>query len=229
MPNDEKAIFVRSFDQMNNDPSYKIVTPEGRMAEFATNKDGRNSRMAWGSNVEIGKAIGALEANGDTALISRLMGDKHKVRNFYNNIADPNSPLGDVTIDTHAVAAQHLRPHSGNSAEVAHNFQNSIDPDLNPRPAASKGSATTGVQGTYGLNADVYRDAAEQRGVLPREMQSITWEAVRGMFPDTFKTAKNMGAVDDMWRQYQNGNVSIDQVRRMISDAAGGIRKPTWE
>jgi hypothetical protein len=33
------------------------------------------------------------------------MGERHKVRNFYNNIYDPNSPYGDVTIDTHAVAA----------------------------------------------------------------------------------------------------------------------------
>jgi hypothetical protein len=38
-----------------------------------------------------------------------------------------------------------------------------------------------------------------RRGLLPRQLQSITWEAARGFFPDTFKNAKNVEAVDNIW------------------------------
>ena len=82
------------------------------------------SKAAWGSLNEIGKAVASIDANGDVNTISVLMGERHKVRNFYNNIYSPNSLFGDVTIDTHAVAAGLLRPLSGNSLEVDHNFKN---------------------------------------------------------------------------------------------------------
>jgi hypothetical protein len=65
--------------------------------------------VAWGSNVEIAKAISAI-GNPTRDNVSERMGEKHKVRNFYNNIFDPQSTHGDVTIDTHAVAAALLRP-----------------------------------------------------------------------------------------------------------------------
>jgi hypothetical protein len=156
--------------------------------------------------------------------ISWNLGGEHKVRNFYNNILVPNSRHGDITADTHAVAAALYRPLSGQSTEVAHNFANSTGPGI---PAAG-GSALTGVQGTYPLYAEAYRRAAKARGILPREMQSITWEAVRGLFPDTFKTAKNSKAVDAIWNQYKAGKIPQSEARRQVDEIAGGIRNPTW-
>ena len=50
------------------------------------------------------------------------MGKRHKIRSFYNNIITPMSTEGHSTIDTHAVAAVHLKPLSGKSLEVDHNF-----------------------------------------------------------------------------------------------------------
>ena len=220
-----RALFVRLHDQTYSLPEYKIVGPEGDFLDVARNADGSSSRVAWGSLNEIGKAIGAIEANGNVSTISRLMGERHKVRNFYNNIYDPNSPYGDVTIDTHAVAAGLLRPLSGNSLEVDHNFKNMSVAGR----GTTKGSAVSGVSGNYGLYAEAYRRAAAERGILPRQMQSITWEAVRGLFPDTFKTAKNNADVDAIWTRYRNGEIEIDEARSLVSERAGGIRPPSWQ
>ena len=220
-----RALFARLYDQTYNSPSYRIVGPEGDFLDAATNADGSPSRAGWGSLNEIGKAIGAIEANGNVRVISRLMGERHKVRNFYNNIYDPNSPYGDVTIDTHAVAAGLLRPLSGNSLEVDHNFKNTSVPGR----GTTKGSAVSGVSGNYGLYAEAYRRAAAERGILPRQMQSITWEAVRGLFPDTFKTEANANIIDGIWSSYRNGEIEIDEARRTVNEAAGGIRPPSWQ
>jgi len=220
-----RALFVRLHDQTYTSPDYRIVGPEGDFLEVATNANGSPSRVGWGSLNEIGKAVGSIEANGNVSTISRLMGERHKVRNFYNNIYDPNSPYGDVTIDTHAVAAGLLRPLSGNSLEVDHNFKNTSVPGR----GTTKGSAVSGVSGNYGLYAEAYRRAAEERGILPRQMQSITWEAARGLFPDTFKTEANGNMIDAIWSRYRNGEVEIDEARRMVNEAAGGINPPTWQ
>lgn len=219
-----KAMWIRTYDQAHNSPAHPIVTPEGGFGDVVTTKAGAPARVAWGSLPEIAKGVGSIESGGDPAVLSRLMGEKHKVRSFYNNMLDPMSKRGDVTIDTHAVAAGLLRPLSGNSMEVAHNFQNYPGKGL---PSAS-GSAISGIQGTYPLYADAYRQAAAERGILPREMQSITWEAVRGLFPDTFKTAKNNEAIDNIWKQYGRGRLNLDQARSKIYDLAGGIRNPDW-
>ena len=219
-----KALWIRLHDETYNDRSHKIVTPEGNFGDVVRTIKGAPSGTGWGPLVEIGKAIRAIEAAKDPSLISSLMGEKHKVRNFYNNILAPRSPNGDVTIDTHAVAAGLWRPLSGNSLEVAHNFANYAGKGM---PSAA-GSALTGIQGTYPLYAEAYRRAAKERGILPREMQSITWEAVRGLFPDTFKTATNNAKIDAVWNKYRNNEISQNDARGMINEIAGGIRNPTW-
>lgn len=221
-----KAMFVRLYDQTYNTPDYKIVSPEGEFLETAKNIDGSNSKAAWGSLNEISKAIESIEADGDVKIISKAMGERHKVRNFYNNIYDPNSPAGDVTIDTHAVAAGLLRPLSGNSLEVDHNFKNQT---VKGR-GTTKGSAVSGINGNYALYVEAYRRAASERGILPRQMQSITWEAVRGFFPDTFKAnEKNVIDVDAIWSRYKSGEIDLDETRRLVNERSGGYKPPTWE
>jgi hypothetical protein len=60
-------------------------------------------------------------------------------------------------------------------------------------------------------------------------MQSITWEAIRGLFKPTFKgQAKNKAFVDDVWKSYTKGKVKIDEARDTISKFAGGIEDPSW-
>ena len=125
-----------------------------------------------------------------------------------------------------------MRPLSGQATEVHHNFGSS--PAKAKQGAdwlgATKNSAKTGVQGNYGLYAEAYRRAAAERGVLPREMQSITWEAVRGLFTDKFKgQAKNVEDVNNIWYKYRKGEVTLDEARNAVEQRAGGINPPTWQ
>ncbi len=233
----KRAIFVRLYDEVNNPRTHNIISPEGDLMETVKRADGSEAGTGWGSFVEITKAVEAVESGGDKTVLTPLMGTQHKVRSFYNNILDPNGPNGDVTIDTHAVAAGLLKPLSGQATEVHHNFGSA--PSVAQRSAnwkgATKNSSVTGVQGNYGLYAEAYRRAAQERGILPREMQSITWEAARGLFTDVYKRAKkdgefvNVKAVDGFWQKYRKGKMTIDEVRDAIEQHAGGINPPTWK
>src|SRR5208337_252658 len=109
--------------------------------------------------------------------------------------------------------------------EVAHNFSSSPGKGMK----GAGGSAITGIQGTYPLYAEAYRRAAAARGLLPRQMQSIVWEAVRGLFPDVSKTAANAKAVTAIWKDYSDGKITQQQARSKIYEQAGGIRPPPWE
>jgi len=212
---EQKAIFVRTWDQTYNPSHYRIVSPDGQFMDFSYNQDGKKSAISWQNNGAIAKAISVLE-DGSIENISKQMGGKHKVRNFFNNINVPNDPYGDVTVDTHAVAADMISPFSGNSRAVTQNL-------------SGNSALDTGAVGTYGLHADAYRQAAGQADVLPREMQSITWEAIRGLFNPGFKSnPKNVEAVADIWQQYRKGQITLDKARQNVIDLAGGIENPSW-
>ena len=228
----EKAMWLRVYDETYNDRSFPIVNPEGTFGDTVKTGKGVNRMVAWGSLSEIAKAINAIESGGDLKIISDQMGGQNKVRNFYNNIYNPASTNGDVTIDTHAVAAGMLRPLAGDATEVHHNFGSA--PDVKKRDARWNGgmsnSSITGTKGIYGIYADAYREAAQQRGVLPREMQSITWEAVRGLFPDTMKRDKKyVDDITNIWYEYKKGNKTLEEAQNATEQRAGGIDKPTWE
>jgi hypothetical protein len=219
-----KAMWLRTYDQANNPREHQIISPEGDFIGVRMNQDGKSpTQTGWGSLNEIGKAIVILEdPRIDT--ISINLGQQHKVRNFYSNIYAPNDPAGPVTIDTHAVAAGLLRPLSGKSREVLHNFGSNVKGEVGPA-----NSSITGVQGTYGIYAEAYRRAAQERGILPREMQSITWEAVRGLYPETFKSqAKNVEQIDGIWLQYRKGKMSLQEARDEVFKVRS-IDPPEWE
>jgi len=215
----KKAMWLRIYDETNNPREHYVLSPEGERLGVRETASGEPYKTGWGSLSEIGKAITILE-NPDRATISSMLGDQHKVRSFYNNIYSPMDEAGDVTIDTHAVAAGLLRPLSGGSTEVTHNFGGT----------GIANSSKTGAKGTYGIYADAYRRAAEERGLLPREMQSITWEAVRGLFNPRYKgQGKNVQYVDNVWSRYKNGEISLDQARNEVIEHAGGIEPPEWQ
>lgn len=223
MTTKQKAMFIRSYDEAMNKRQYRVVSPDGHFMDYSKKKDGTPEVFNWASLGPIEKAISVIE-NPSMENISKQMGGEHKVRNFYNNIVDPTAAHGDVTIDTHAVAAQYLQPFSGKSEPVIHNFGGKVTGN----PNSVIGSKNHGVSGTYGLNADVYRSAADEVGLLPREMQSITWEAVRGLFPKDFKTNKNQAFIEQVWRDYKSGNITLKESRELINEATKGIKAPSW-
>ncbi len=219
----QKAIYIRATDESGSDRSYDITDPLGRRTGKALTGKGELATTAWGSNVEIGKAIKAID-NPDIDNISRQMGEAHKVRNFYNNITDPfhaefDPMAGDVTIDTHAVAADQMKPLSGSSDQVMQNFGSG---------AGSASTSLSGAGGTYGLHADATRRAAQAMGIMPREMQSITWEAARSMFPKSFKTADNVQQIEAVWDLFKQKKMSLEDARGLISEKAGGLDTPDW-
>ena len=97
----DKAFYVRMYDAAHGPhPSrmpldtdgtprpegYPILNPDGSSTgRLARTNSGAVKRLTWGSGGQLANAITAFEAN-DMPTISRAMGARHKVRNFYNNI-----------------------------------------------------------------------------------------------------------------------------------------------
>lgn len=210
----QKAMWVRAFDEANNPKRYRSLTPEGDLGDFVLTQKGQPANISWGGFGPIEKAIRALESGGDFAIISDAMGDQHKVRNFFNNIEVPFSDMGDITVDTHAIAIGNMRPLAG------------ADPLAIQGLGGMFKSAPTGARGSYGMQADNYRAVANEYGYLPRETQSITWEGIRGLF--TNKSAKAKQAVEDIWRQHSMGNLTQQQALDLIEEQAGGFKSPGW-
>lgn len=211
----QAGIWLRAYDEAYHDPRHAVIHPEGDFGDNARTVTGTETLRAWGDFNALGKAA-SIFLDGRAENINAQLGGEHKVRNFYNNIYAPKDERF-ATIDTHAVAADLLRPLAGADKPVADNF------------GASGGSDLTGVSGTYPIHLEAYRRAAEARGVLPREMQSITWEAVRGLFTEGFKGKKdNLKAIDNVWREVDKGKLTTAEARAKILEMAGGMEHPDW-
>lgn len=204
---------IRTIAQTLYGKDHRVISPEGDPMGFDMLEDGSGPKKStWGGVDAIKKSVNIIK-DGSIKNISENLGDKHKVRNFFNNLVAPNSPFGDATMDTHAVAAAMLMPFGAESLPVKHNF-------------SSTGSPALGVNGTYHVFLDAYREAARRVGIQPRQMQSVTWEAVRSLFPSDAKKPKSkhrlsLGNTKKIW---QNNNA--DEARKII--LRDEIPPPTW-
>lgn len=215
-----KARMVRVWDELKHPQTYDVVSPDNTVRTKAMNLDGTEGRLGWQSYENIEKALKILRTT-DPEELSQLLGNAHKVRSFHNDIVAPFRPES-VTSDTHHVAASHMLPLVGDTPEVLQNF----------------GSVPTntvhGIYGTYPIYAQATIDAAQGRNIRPPQMQSVPWEAIRSLFPDTFKTEDNLKAVRAMWDPFRSGEASREQIFRRIlamrADQNGGnpFTPPTW-
>jgi hypothetical protein len=230
----DMAVWIRAWDEANNPQMARVITPEGTFTnEMAAGKTGKPVAMRAQSFAAMVKTLQVLQ-HSDLQIISDLIGKNHKVRSFYNNIIAPYSG-DDVTIDTHAVAAALLRPLGSSDLEVYHNFGSAKpakkDKEGNiliPASSGTKNSAVTGLYGTYSMYAEAYRRAAEDAGVLPRELQSITWEAIRGLFRPEQKQAKLKNQTNVLWNKVGKGEIDGQSAREEISKLVSGIEDPAW-
>jgi hypothetical protein len=230
----ERAAWINMHDVAHGDTKYHPVTPEGDFQEgWVTNKakpatktkpgqPGKPTTRVWATIDNVAKVMNILD-NGSAQNISENTGEAHKVRNFYMNILHPNSQNGHVTIDTHAIAAAFLRPLGQNDSEVLVGLGNS-----------SPSYAPLGLGGTYPLIAEAYRRAAREAGVLPRQMQSITWEGLRNLFtPEDKRSDAIRDKATAIWRRVHEGTISPANARKrvllMASPALRGApRTPGW-
>jgi hypothetical protein len=210
---EQQAWFVRMRAETKYATSFPIVSPDGRFGtpSSSTNNKGvtKEIKLAWGTYGSIGKAISILTAPPETQMkvISDELGDQHKVRSFYNNIVDPQNADGHVTMDTHAIAALFWQAFSGNSREVGQNFGT----------ANTATDSLTGVGGLYPAFAEAYRAVAADYGMLPRQVQSITWEAVRMLFTARWKSKpENVNGVRAVWARYQNNEITLEQAQTAV-------------
>ena len=209
-----RGLWLRMADQAYGSPEIPVYAPDGTIRG--------SQKIAWGPYDAVAKAVNLLD-DGSVENINNLMGNGHKIRNFYNNIINPWSDRGHVTIDTHAVGAAHWKPFSQKDTEVAHNFGGST-PGV---PGAGK-HAATGIAGTYPIYDEAYKQAAKEVGVSPRELQSITWEGIRSLFSGSKKTPELRKAIAEIWRNHEAGKISADEARQQIIEKAGGFKRPVW-
>lgn len=211
----KKAIWFRVLDEAHGAKDTPIYGPDGTVRGSQT--------LNWGQVDPIAKALSILE-DGSLENINAVMGEGHKIRNFYNNIINPWSKRGHTTIDTHAVGAGFLKPFSQEDVEVAHNF-GSGNKAGTPSPAKH---AATGLKGSYSVHEEAYRRAAAELGLQPRELQSITWEGIRSLMGESKKTPELRRAVAEIWRAHENGGLTLPEAREKILEQAGGFAKPAW-
>ena len=228
--NIEKAMLLRAYDEVYNDKSYNIVTPEGNFLGLSKNADGSNQKISWGNFETIAASI-AIYNDGSLENISQNLSEEHKVRSFYNNIISPNSSGRDVTADTHAVGANLLQPMSADSLQVGHNFGVLSGWKSSDGYEGMPQSKFSGIKGSYGIHAEAYRRLADrEEGYLPREMQSITWEAIRTIFTKEFKAQqKNIDKINAVWDKYDGTN--LQQIQEEIIEIATdgkGYQVPEW-
>lgn len=104
------------------------------------------------------------------------------------------------TIDTHAVAATLLLccpARTTRSSTIS-----GIRRRASRRPARAPRPASPAPNPFY---ADAYHAAAARPGILPRELQSITWEAVRGLFEGKKEALKS--DVEAIWNKHLSGTI----------------------
>ena len=172
--------------------------------------------MTWQSMTMTANAIEAMLSGGDRHIISAAVGERHKVRNFYNNLVDPDGTDGDVTIDSHAVGGAWMMPTSG--VEVAKGHALATSPGEGAQNA--KNGPSEGIWGTYGFYADAYRELAGELHMLPDELQAVLWVVKRDAFVDMAKQAQV--DIRSMWQSFHNGDRSLaethDAVWRIVEE-----------
>jgi hypothetical protein len=116
-----------------------------------------------------------------------------------------------------------MQPFGAKDTETAHTFGGTT-----PGVPGPPKDAATGLAGTYPLYAEAYQRVAKKLGILPRELQSVTWEAIKSLMGDEKKTPELKAKAKEIWQQVQEGGLTPEEARDRIKDESGGFSKPAW-
>lgn len=214
-PMDLASLWIRAYDETFNDPRYRYILPNGSTGEVVMTEKGAPKNRGWGAYARTSKAI-RLSRDESPDVESTELGDNLKVRDFNNNIFDPDDPHS-VTIDTHAVAVALSAPLSAKDEIVNQNF--------------GKGARTTesGQKGLYSIIAEAYYRAGKRLELLPREVQSLTWEVIRTVFTAKVKS-KGRDQIFAILQRFADGELTEDTFRdEVVKTAAPEGLKFSWD
>jgi hypothetical protein len=217
-----RAAWVKLWNDAHDESPVLQVGIDGKMGAAIKNKglddNGEPADMsgAFGPLARIQNAIRALRSGGNVKEISEALGDRHKVRSFYNNILDPHSANDDVTVDTHAAGAAWFDPLGGKATAVSQMFGSGLKAG-DPKPPASN---RYGIHGTYPVYAEAYREFAKEHGLdRGRELQSILWEKKIQLFKNAPDATK--AAIKQAWQDYHNSVTTLDHTQNKILGIVG--------
>ena len=216
----QKALWIRIYDEAHNNRHINLYAPDGSIIGKQLNEDGRPTKNSWIGLGHLGKLVSILE-DGSMQNIHGKLGFEHKVRNFYNDIANPWSERGHGTADTHIVGASYMAPLGGDHPATAHNFGQT--------PEGGQGtpsSGPVGVNGTYPIYLEALRRGAAEKGVRPNQFQSMVWEGKKALF-DKMPAGAD-AKINQVLKDWREGKVSSDLARKQIVEAAGGFNPPYW-
>ena len=203
-----QGLLVRAIMTEKFPKTYAETYPEGDLFRKA------KKAYAESSYDFMGKAI-RIYRNNSLNVIHEEIGDANKVRNFYNNIVDPFSPVPYVTGDTHAIAAAMGMPLAADDAGLLKLFDGGISPMYTMLKEAY-------IAATEVINQNDGTD------FLPREMQSIIWEAIRMGMNELSKNLRQELNEELVKNKKEN---SYEKTRRVLAEfRQEGIRtkNPEW-
>jgi beta-phosphoglucomutase-like phosphatase (HAD superfamily) len=81
----------------------------------------------------------------------------------------------------------------------------------------------------YSVYEEAYTRAAKELGIAPRELQSVTWEAIRSLIEEQDKKSPEFRKdIDDIWKQVENKKIDRATGMKRVMERAGGYKKPDW-
>lgn len=191
-------------DAARNDPMARKIDLDGNYGE-------NYGLINFGNGDIVQKSLSIMNDPTVSNINQQLLGGG-KVPSFYNNIAEPNSRLPIVTVDTHSAGAASLFPGGGKDSIVYRAM------GLGGPNGAAADSARTGAKGLYGPISDMHVRSAEMMGFdTAREVQSATWEGVRDLWGQEGKTPQLKAAIGDIWRSSR----TPDEARYRIAELLG--------
>lgn len=214
--NDEQAAYaLRAWHD------YDPVTQLGGHAGFGTPGALANPQ----SSENLIKAVKVLR-DGSLENIDATLGGL-KVRSFYMNLADPfDRTWLNVTIDSH-----HFGLANGAPWTTSYRFISTKAGSHNVTERPSH--AGTGINGTYVVSVEATRRATEifnrRHGTnfLPNQLQSITWELHRALYPRDYRTAELIARIEAIRTARARGRITRFQEAILVERARRLAGAPT--